>query len=52
MDRDSREAVSDTHNMMNNLLRGEAQRVSEIDVEYIDGVFEDGRRKWMADEKI
>lgn len=51
MDRDSREAVTDTHNLMNNLLRGEVQRISEIDVEYIDGVFEDGRRKWITDDK-
>ena len=47
MDGDSRESIKDTHDLMNNLLRGEAQRQSEIDVEYISGVYEDGRRKWM-----
>lgn len=47
-DRDSSEAVNDTHDMMNNLLRGESQRRREIDVEYISGVFSDGRRKWMS----
>ncbi len=46
-DRDSREAVIDTHDMMNNILRGESQRLSEIDVEYISGIFSDGRKKWM-----
>jgi hypothetical protein len=46
-DRDSTDAVKDTHDMMNNLLRGESQRLSEIDVEYTSNVYEDGRKKWM-----
>lgn len=48
MEDSARESLKDTHDMMNNLLRGEAQRLSEIEVEFIDGVYEDGRRKWMA----
>lgn len=47
MDGDARESIKDTHDMMNNLLRGEAQRISEIDVEYISAVYRDGRSKWM-----
>jgi len=50
MDRDARQAVNDTHHMMNNLLRGEAQRLSEINIEYINDVYEDGRRKWMSSD--
>jgi hypothetical protein len=48
MEGDARESVKDTHDMMNNLLRGEAERLSDINVEFIDGVYEDGRRKWMS----
>ncbi|HEX8182599.1 MAG TPA: hypothetical protein VF575_03275 [Candidatus Saccharimonadales bacterium] len=47
MDGDAREAIKDTHDLMNNLLRGEASRISEIDVEYISGVFSDGKSKWL-----
>lgn len=47
MDGGSRDSIKDTHDLMNNLLRGEAQRLSEIDVEYISGIYEDGKRKWM-----
>lgn len=47
MEDDSRESVKDTHDMMDNLLRGESQRIREIDVEYISSVYEDGKREWM-----
>lgn len=48
MEGDARESVKDTHDMMNNLLRGEAQRLSEINIEFIDGLYGDGRRKWAS----
>ena len=50
MEDSARESLKDTHDMMNNLLRGEAQRLSEIEVEFISGVYEDGRRKWMTND--
>ncbi len=48
MDGDSRDSIKDTHDLMNNLLHSEAQRLSEIDVEYISGIYGDGKRKWMG----
>lgn len=48
MEGDSRESVKDTHDLMNCLLRGESQRLSEINVEYISEVYKDGKRKWMG----
>ena len=52
MDGDANETIKDTHDLMNNLLRGEASRISEIDVEYLSGVFSDGKSKWLkATEK-
>lgn len=48
MEEDSREAIKDTHDMMNNLVRGEAQRVSEIDVEYISQTFSAERKEWFG----
>jgi hypothetical protein len=50
MENTARESVKDTHDMMNNLLRGEAERLSDINVEFIDGAYEDGRRKWMSSD--
>lgn len=47
VDGDAREAIKDTHDLMNNLLRGEASRLSEIDVEYTNGVFTDGKSRWL-----
>jgi hypothetical protein len=44
---DSRESIKDTHDMMDNLLHGENGRLSEIDVEYLSGVFQSGRKKWL-----
>ena len=40
------EAVDDTHSLMNNLIRGEAQRVSEVETEYISEVYRHGRNEW------
>lgn len=48
MDEESREAIKDTHDIMNNLLRGEAQRLNEIDVEYISDTFTAERKKWLG----
>jgi len=42
------EAQADTHLVMDNLLRGEAQRINEIDVELHRKLFEDGRRHWES----
>lgn len=47
MDEDARESIKDTHDMMNNLLRGEAQRIGEINVEYNHELFKSGRIKWL-----
>ena len=49
-DRDSSDAVRNTHEMMNNLLRGESQRLNEIDVEYISSAYEAGRSKWLGND--
>jgi len=49
MDGDANETIKHTHELMNNLMRGEAQRLGEIDVEYISTVFKDGREKWLKD---
>lgn len=51
MDGDANETIKDTHDLMNNLLRGEAQRVSEIDVDLTSKIFEDGKSRWMKDEQ-
>ena len=40
------DAITDTHDMMNNLLRGEKQRLEEVQVEYISALYEAGRNKW------
>ncbi|MCA9318433.1 hypothetical protein KDA06_02200 [Candidatus Saccharibacteria bacterium] len=48
MDDDARESIKDTHDMMDNLLRGESQRLSEIDVEYISEVYRDGKKRWLS----
>lgn len=48
MDEEAREAIKDTHDMMDNLLRGEAQRISEIDVEYIGETFIAEKKKWLG----
>lgn len=47
MECNSRESIKDTHDMLNILLRGEAQRMSEINVEYISDIYDIGKRKWM-----
>lgn len=47
MEGDSRESIKDTHDMMNNLLRGETQRLNEIDVDYVSKLYQSGRDKWM-----
>jgi len=47
MEGDSRESIKDTHDLMNCLLRGESQRLSEINVEYISSIYESGKRNWM-----
>jgi hypothetical protein len=49
MEGDSRESIKDTHDMMNNLLRGESRRLSEINVEYISDIYRIGKRKWMEE---
>jgi hypothetical protein len=46
----SRQSIKDTHDMMDNLLRGEAQRLSEIDVDLVSNLYQDGKRKWLAQE--
>lgn len=48
MDEEAREAIKDTHDMMDNLLRGESQRLSEIDVDYISETFISERKKWLG----
>lgn len=48
MDDESSEAVNDTHLLMNNLLRGEAQRIQEIELEYISESYRSGRRDWLG----
>jgi len=50
IDDDSRESVKDTHDLMDNLLRGEGQRISEINVKYISDSYRYGRKKWMETE--
>lgn len=47
MDDRARESIHDTHNLMNALLRGESQRLSEIDVKYLSIEFETGRGTWL-----
>jgi hypothetical protein len=44
---DARESIKHTHDLMDNLLRGEGQHLNEINVEYISSVYLDGRKKWM-----
>jgi len=50
MDGDAREAIKDTHDLMNTLLRGESQRLNEIDVEFTDVSYRSGKTKWLASE--
>lgn len=47
MEGSSRESVKDTHDLMNCLVRGESQRLSEINVEYISRIYESGKQNWM-----
>ena len=42
----STEAQRDTHLLMDNLLRGETQRINENDVNYYRDLFNIGRSKW------
>lgn len=44
------ESTDDTHDLMNNLLRGEAQRLSEIEVEYIANIYQSGRHRWYKED--
>lgn len=50
MEGDSRESIKDTHDMLNNLLRGESQRISEINVEYISDMYQIGKAKWLQSD--
>lgn len=50
MEADSRESVKDTHDMLNNLLRGESQRISEINVEYLSDIYEMGKTRWLQSD--
>lgn len=49
MEGEAREAIKDTHDMMDNLLRGETQRISEIDVDYISDTFTAEKKKWLGE---
>jgi len=44
------ESADDTHNLMNNLLRGESQRMSEINTDHISNLYQIGRRRWHKED--